>query len=182
MAEPPSRQQEALHHPVVQEMCDWVDAAPDRQNGFDEAISAATNKGVADMQDIHCLSDWFSFLDLLLLCVLSESIDATEIFSRFSKLYFVLDQPSIFTYKSPVTPDSSNELSFVSKWLVGFNNTLGIFMDTPVSLTPETLVTFEASPQFRLSEYILPTRGRWRSFNGILRSAFQTWIPTDKGS
>ena len=113
MAEPPFRQQEALHHPVVPELCDWVDAAPDRQTGFIEAVSATTDKGIADMQDIHCLSDWFGFLDSLLLWVPSESIDATEMFCCFSKLYFVLDQPSIFGHQSPVTPDSSNELSFV---------------------------------------------------------------------
>ena len=164
MAEIPFRQHEALHHPVVQDLCDWVDAAPDRQIGFAEAISTATNKSVADMQDIHCLSDWFSFLDSLLLWVPSESVDATKIFSRFSKLYFVLDQPSIFGYQSPVTPDHSNELSFVSQWLIRFNNTFGSFMDMPESLTPETLATFEASPEFRLSEYVLP-RGGWRSFN-----------------
>ena len=82
MTETPSRQQEALHHTVVQELCDWVHAAPGRHIGFAGAISAATNKSVADMQDIHCLSDWFSFLDSLLLGVPSESTDATEIFSR----------------------------------------------------------------------------------------------------
>ena len=37
-------------------------------------------------------------------------------------------------------------------------------MNTPASLTPGTLATFEASLGFRLSEYILP-RGGWRSFN-----------------
>ena len=173
MVEAPFMQQQALHHPVVQELCDWVDAAPDRRKGFAEAISTATNKGVADMQDIRYLSDWYSFLDSLLLWVPSESVDATEIFNRFSKLYFVLDQPSIFQYQSPVTPNSSSEeLSFVSKWLIRFNITFGIFMDTPASLTPETLATFEANPKFRLSEYI-PPRGGWRSFNEFFARQFK---------
>ena len=88
------------------------------------------------MQDIHCLSDWFGFLDSLLLWVPSESIDATRIICRFSKVYLVLDQTSIFGYQSPVTPTSSDKLSFVSKWLVRFINTFGIFMDTPESLDP----------------------------------------------
>lgn len=104
MAETPFRQQEGLRHPVVQELCDWVDAAPERQIYFAEAISVATNKSVADMQDIRCLSEWFGFLDSLLLCVLGESIDATEIFNRVIKLYFVLGQPSIFRYHHTRVP------------------------------------------------------------------------------
>ena len=173
MVEASFRQQEVLHHPVVQELCDWVDAAPDRRVGFAEAVSTATNKSVTDMQDICCLSDWFNFLDSLLLWVPTQSIDATEIFNRFSKLYFVLDQPSIFSYQSPVIPGSSKEeLSFVSKWLIRFNITFGAFMDTPASLTPETLATFEACPNFRVSEYIRP-RGGWRSFNEFFARQFK---------
>ena len=172
MADPSLRQPEPFHHPVVQELCDWVDAAPDRRIDFTKAISAATHQGVADMEDIRSLSEWLSFLDSLLLWVPSESADATEIFNRFSKLYFVLDQPPIFLYQSPVTPHASKELSFVSKWLIKFNNTFGTFMDTPASLTPETLATFEANPKFRLSEYYAP-RGGWRSFNEFFARHFK---------
>lgn len=172
MGENSVRQLEALHHPVVQELCDWVNAAEDRQISFAEAITTATSQGVAEMQDIHCLSDWFSFVDSLLLWVPSESVDATEIFNRFNKLYFVLDQPSVMLYQSPVTPDSSNELSFVSKWIIAFNVTFGTFMDTSASLTPDTLATFEANPKFCLSEY-LPPRGGWRSFNGFFARNFK---------
>lgn len=166
------RQQEPMYHPVVQELCDWVEAAQDRRAGFHEAISTATNKGVTDMDDIHCLSDWFSFLDSLLLWVPSESVDATKIFDRFSKLYFVLDQPSIFPYQSLVAPDSSKEYSFVSRWIIRFNITFGIFMDTPASLTPESLATFEVNPRFHFSEY-LPPRGGWRTFNEFFARQFK---------
>ena len=124
------------------------------------------------MQDIRCLSDWFSFLDSLLLWIPSESVSATEIFSRFSKLYFVLDQPSIFEYQSPVTPNTLNEPSFVSRWLIRFNATFGTFVDSPASLTPETLATFEASPKICLSEY-LPPPGGWRSFNEFFARQFK---------
>lgn len=172
MGENSFRQPEALHHRVVQDLCDWVNAAQDRQVSFAEAISTATSQGVAEMQDIHCLSGWYSFLDSLLSWVPSESVDATEIFNRFSKLYFVLDQPSVMLYQSPVTPDSSSELSFVSKWLIRFNVTFGTFMDTSASLTPETLATFEVNPKFCLSEY-LPPRGGWRTFNEFFARHFK---------
>ena len=32
-------------------------------------------------------------------------------------------------------------------------------MDTPASLTTETLATFEASPEYCLSEYVIPRGG-----------------------
>ena len=164
MKENLSNHQKAMYHPVVQELSDWVDVFPDREKKFDEAILRATSQSVVEMQDIHRLSDWFSFLDSLQLWVPSESVNANEIFNRFSKLYFVLDQPSVFAYQSPVTPNSSKELSFVSKWIIRFNVAFGAFMDTPASLTPETLATFKASPGYCFSEYS-PPRGGWRTFN-----------------
>jgi len=153
-----------MHHPVVQELCDWVSASFDRRKKFDEAILTATCQRVVEMQDIHCLSDWFGFLDSLQLWIPTESVNANEIFNRFSKLYFLLDQPSVFPYQSPIAPNSSKDLSFISRWIIHFNVAFGTFMDTPESLTPQTLATFEASPKYCFSEYLAP-RGGWRSFN-----------------
>ena len=106
------------------------------------------------MQDMNCLLDWYSFLKLLQLWVPSESVNANEIFNRFSKLYFVLNLPSVFPYQSPVTPGSSKELSFISKWIIHVNSTVGAFMDTPASLTPETIATFKASRKYCLFQRI----------------------------
>lgn len=159
-----AKHQKTLHHPVVQELHDWIDSSPERRQRFEEAILTATSQNVVEMQDIHCLSEWFSFLDSLQVWVPSECVDANEIFNRFGQLYFVLDQPSVFFYQSPVTPNSSKELSFVSQWIIRFNVAFGTFMDTPASLTPETLATFRASPKHCFSEY-LPPRGGWRTFN-----------------
>ena len=156
--------QKTLYHPVVLELRDWIDSSPERRQRFEEAILTATSQNVVEMQDIRCLSEWFSFLNSLQMWVPSESVNANEIFNRFGQLYFVLDQPSVFFYQSPVTPNSSKELSFVSQWIIRFNVAFGTFMDTPASLTPETLVTFEASPKHCFTEY-LPPRGGWRSFN-----------------
>ena len=39
IAESSCKQHEALHHPVVQDLCDWVDAAPDHQLAFAEVGS-----------------------------------------------------------------------------------------------------------------------------------------------
>lgn len=158
------KHQKTLYHPVVQELHDWIDDSPERRKKFDEAILTATSQNVVEMQDIHCLSEWFSFLDSLQMWVPSESVNANEIFNRFGQLYFVLDQPSVFFYQSPVTPNSSKELSFVSQWIIRFNVAFGTFMDTPASLTPETLVTFKASSKHCFSEYS-PPRGGWRTFN-----------------
>ncbi len=164
MEENGSQYQLAFDHPVVKELRDWVDISSDRREKFEEAILTAGNQNVVEMQDINCLSDWFSFLNSLQLWVPSESVNANEIFNRFSKLYFVLDQPSVFPYQSPVTPGSSKELSFISKWIIHFNVTFGTFMDTPASLTPKTIATFKASSKYCFSEYC-PPRGGWRTFN-----------------
>ena len=45
-------------------------------------------------------------------------------------------------------------------------------MDTPVSLTPETLASFEATPKFCPSEYLSP-RGGCRTFNEFFARHFK---------
>ena len=159
-----TKHHKALYHPVVQELHDWIEDSPERRKNFDEAILTATSQNVIEMQDIHCLSEWFSFLDSLQMWVPSESVNANEIFNRFGQLYFVLDQPSVFFYQNSVIPNSPKELSFISQWIIRFNVAFGTFMDTPSSLTPETLVTFKASSKHCFSEYS-PPRGGWRTFN-----------------
>lgn len=56
------------------------------------------------------------------------------------------------------------QYSSISKWIIRFHIIFGTFMDTPASLTLESLATFEANPSFHLSKY-LPPRGGWRSVN-----------------
>ena len=159
-----SKPNNEVHHPVVRELCDWVNTSVDRRKNFEEAIRTAGSHNVLELQDIHCLADWFNFLDSLQVWIPSESVDANAIFNRFSVLYFILDQPSVLSYQNPITPNSAQQLSFVSRWIIHFNVAFGTFMDTPASLTPETLATFEASAKYCLSEYLIP-RGGWRSFN-----------------
>ena len=65
---------------------------------FSEAIPVATNKSVADMQDIRYLSDWLIFLDSFLLWVPSKLISTIDIFNRYSRLYFVLNKSLSFRY------------------------------------------------------------------------------------
>ena len=139
---------------------------------FSEAIPVATNKSVADMQDIRYLSDWLIFLDSFLLWVPSKSIDATGILNRCSRLYFVLGEPLSFRYQSPVIPNFPGRLSFVSKWLIRFIHTFGFLMNTLALLMPELLATFEASPEFCLSENVIP-RGSWRNFNEFFARDFK---------
>ena len=134
-----SKPSNEMHHPDVRELYDWLNTSVDRQKNFDEAISTAGSHKVPELQDIHCLADWFNFLDSLQQWIPSESVDANEMFNRFSILYFVLDQPSVLPYQNPITPNSAQQLSLVSRWIIHFNVAFGTFMDTPASLTPEIL-------------------------------------------
>lgn len=160
----PDKAPKASYHPLVQELRQWVMTTRERRQNFEYAVTTARSFNVAEMEDIRSLTDWFNFLHFLQHWVPTESVDANEIFNRFSKLYFVLDQHSVFHYQSPVLPNNSTKLSFISDWIVRFNVAFGQFMDTPESLTPEALASYAASPKYLLSEY-LPPRGGWRSFN-----------------
>jgi phosphatidylserine decarboxylase precursor len=52
----------------------------------------------------------------------------------------------------------------MSEWLVSYARCLGEFLESPDSLTEETLQTFFACPKYKMQDYIIPKKG-WKSFN-----------------
>ncbi|KAL2037973.1 hypothetical protein N7G274_009192 [Stereocaulon virgatum] len=74
-----------IHDQIVQQLCDWMSVSSDRQKNLEAASLTAICRNVIEMDDIHCLSDWYNFLDSLQLWVLRGSVNANEISNLFSK-------------------------------------------------------------------------------------------------
>ena len=70
-------------------------------------------------------------------------------------------------YQSAIAPDTKAPYLFLSQWLVDYANEFGDFMNTPESLTKESLASFYAvkpASVYHLDDYIIPAGG-WRNFN-----------------
>jgi len=86
-----------------------------------------------------------------------------EIYDRLCHFYWLIDQPvpdysSLQEYTSAI-----NNFSFAT-WLDEYADAWGSFLNTPDSLTPETLQSFEHDPEYNLQDYA-NDRPNWQSFN-----------------
>ncbi|KAI1264559.1 phosphatidylserine decarboxylase-like protein [Xylariaceae sp. FL1019] len=95
----------------------------------------------------------------------TESVSGRQIYSVLSTFYFILDQPPLRDLQVPIEPYSiGRPLPWLSSWIVVYAQLMGQWMDTPPSLTNESLATFYASPRYRLDEALVPPGG-WKNFN-----------------
>lgn len=151
-------------HPVVQELVDMI-----KENGwqekFEQAIKKAQSYNVVGMEDIKTLDDYINWCNAQLSWVPIENQYGTEVFNHICKFYFVLDQSPVKELQNAVVPhDKMQPLTPLSLWMRKFVVELGNWLDSPESLTPESLRSFYDHPEYNMDEYIYP-RGGWKSFN-----------------
>jgi phosphatidylserine decarboxylase precursor len=152
------------YHPVVQELVELI-AINGWQDDFQKAIDKARTYHVPELDDIHTLDDYLDFINDFVHWIPVENETGTVFYNKTCKFYFILDQPPVKRYQNKVVPmDEAAPLTPLSAWTVRYAKAMGRFMDTPESLTLESLQTFYDSPAFNMHEYIQPNGG-WKTFN-----------------
>lgn len=134
---------------------------------FQEAFALARKQGIPQFAEykINTLDDYINFYDQMLSWSPRENNTADNIYNHLCMFYFVIDQPPVKFFQSAIKPWSG--WKWLSQWLVDYSNELGKFMDTPQSLTEETLKTFYepgAYKAYHMQDYTPPTGG-WKTFN-----------------
>lgn len=160
------------YHPVVQDLVGLIEA-----NGWTEdfrkAVDKAKSYNIPELHDIRSVDDLLRFLSDLLYWVPSEDYEGTKVYNQLCKSYFVFDQPPVLALQNAVKPaPEPRPLTPLSAWLVQYANAMGAFLDTPESLTPESLETFRASPSYNMSDYLEPRDG-WKTFNQVFARNFK---------
>ena len=161
------------YEPVVQELNDYIHAEKSRKKDFQKAIDKARSFSIREMDDIRTTKDYLDYINALLRWVPSENVHGRTIYDRLAKLHFILDQAPVRKWQNAIRPHpEAPPLTWLSAWMVRYAQAMGAFMDTPESLTPESLATFRSSPNYNLNEYLEP-RGRWRTFNDFFARSFK---------
>lgn len=92
----------------------------------------------------------------------SQNGYSQEVYDRLCHFYWLVDQQvdglSLQDYTSTI-----NSFSF-AEWLVEYAAAWGSFLNTPESLTPETLQSFQNDPEYDLQDYS-NDQPNWNSFN-----------------
>ena len=152
------------YQPVIQELVDLIN-----KNGwadkFNEAINKTKALHIKDMEDIQNLDDLLDWMNRYVTWVPRENRWGSLCLEHLCKFFYIFDQSPVKELQTPETPAVPQPaLTPFSAWIKKFIQVQGEFLDTPESLTPETLATFYAAPNYNMDEYVCP-RGGWKTFN-----------------
>jgi phosphatidylserine decarboxylase len=143
------------------------------EDDFNKAIEHAHRSNIPEIADIRNLDDYLVWINDLLHWVPTEDKPGREIYNQFCKFYFVLDQPPVLALQNRIVPhDQAPALTPLSAWMVRYARVMGEFLDTPESLTPESLKSFYASPNYNMGDYVVP-HGGWKTFNQFFARNFK---------
>ncbi|MBO5054128.1 MAG: phosphatidylserine decarboxylase [Muribaculaceae bacterium] len=152
------------HLPKTQELIDLI-SKNNWQDKFQKAFEKAKSYNVQEMDDINSLEDYYNWLDANLRWVPVEDQFGRKMFNHICKFYFILQQSPVLELQTPVQPhDQSQPLTPLSAWMKDYIKELGRFLDSPESITDESVKSFYNSPEFNMDEYLEP-RGGWKSYN-----------------
>ncbi|MBF0502911.1 MAG: phosphatidylserine decarboxylase [Candidatus Riflebacteria bacterium] len=151
-------------HKVVRELIELI-KANNWENKFSEAIANAQKKNVPQIRQIKNLQDYLTWINAFLHWIPTENEPGSEVINRLSEFHFILDQHPLLELQDAIKPrDHAPAVKPLSAWMVNYAKALGEFLDTPESLTPESIETFYKSPSYNMGDYIRP-HGDWKTFN-----------------
>ena len=152
------------YQPIVQELADLI-----KKNGwesrFNDAIAKTAALNIKDMQDIKDIPSFLDWMNWYVTWVPQENRWGSRCLECLCKFFFIFDQSPVKELQTAEVPhDTMPALTPLSQWIKDFIIKQGEFLDTPESLTPETLKTFYDAPNYNMDEYVCP-RGGWKTFN-----------------
>lgn len=154
----------AQYQPVVLELIALIEKNH-WQDAFNQAIQNARKYRIPLLNDINNLEDYLNWINELLTWIPSEHKTGREVYNHLCKFYFILDQEPVKQLQNVIVPhDQAPPLTPLSAWMVRYAKAMGQFLDTPESLTEESIASFYNSPNYNMQEYVVP-HGGWRTFN-----------------
>jgi len=160
------------YHPIVGDLAEMI-RKNKWEDKFGKAIKIANDKNVPVIEHVKTLKQYLDWINELLYWVPTENHSGQNIDDHISAFYFIADQKPLSALQNKIIPyDTSLPLTPFSDWMEKYANALGLFLDTPESLTKESEQTLYDSPIYNMDEYLRP-RGGWKSFNQIFARYFK---------
>jgi phosphatidylserine decarboxylase len=152
------------NHQVVQELIELI-KTHHWEDKFQEAITNAHKKNVPQIKHINNLQDYLTWINALLYWIPTENEPGSEVYNRLCEFHFILDQPPVGALQDAIKPhDRVPALKPLSAWMVKYAKAIGQFLDTPESLTQESIESFYQASNYNMGDYIRP-HGDWKTFN-----------------
>ena len=154
------------YHPVMEELIKLIHSN-NWESDFENAIKKANSNNVPLIEHVKNLEQYLDWGNQFLYWVPTEDSTGNNVNDHLSAFYFIADQEPLLSLQNKIVPrDKVLKLTPFSKWMVDYANAIGLFLDTPESLTKKSEQTFYDSPFYNMKEYTRPHDG-WKSFNQI---------------
>ncbi|KAI1779561.1 phosphatidylserine decarboxylase-domain-containing protein [Hypoxylon cercidicola] len=143
--------------------------------GLDDAVASAYTQipGFMDKLKINDAATFLRFANDLLRWIPHETHEGKDVVEILCMFYFVFDQSPLVELQTQIVPESVGQpLTWLSSWIVVYAQLVGSWMDTPGSLTPQSLQSFVNSPIYNVGEALVPPGG-WRTFNEFFSRRLQ---------
>lgn len=148
-------------HPVIKQLDDHIKTTSGWRKRFGNAVKAAHDSGIVEMQAVNTTSEYLSKINEWLYWVPKENEEGRDVYNRICLFYYVMNQPTVKSLQDPIKPTSiSMQNSWLTDWMHTYADELGKFLDEPESI----IQSFGDSPNYNMKEYAEP-RGGWRDFN-----------------
>jgi len=126
------------YHPIVSDLEEMI-----RKNKWEEifakAIKKANSKNVPVIEHVKTLKQYLEWINELLYWVPTENHAGQNVDDHLSAFYFIADQKSLLSLQNKIEPnDKSLPLTPFSQWMEIYADAVGLFLDTPESLTEES--------------------------------------------
>ena len=151
--------------PIIVELTDLINSEKGWTTAFDYAVKEAISYDI-DLEGIKDTYTYCEYMNDLLSWIPTENMDGNAIYRKICISYFILDQPALAGYQTPIHPASADQpLTRLSQWIVKYAQTLGTdWLDTPASITPDSIQSFYDTKSYNMDDYIQPPGG-WKTFN-----------------
>ncbi|KOS20271.1 Phosphatidylserine decarboxylase proenzyme 3 [Escovopsis weberi] len=153
---------EIHYHPIILLFINQINISD-----LEKAVASAF-KQIPDVMKRFGIRNALGFLrhaNDVLSWVPTEDLEAKNIYEVLILFTFVLNQPPLKDLQTPVHPSQVGKpLTWLSNWMVVYTQLIGLFMDTPDSLTEQSLRAFMDHPLLNMEEVEVP-EGGWRTFN-----------------
>lgn len=152
--------------PIVQKLVDYLTENPKFNEAFQRSFALAYATGLEEFEtyNVHNVDDYIRFMDDFVNWTPSEDVSGTNVYYHLCLFYYIIDLPPVRDHQSPIDPSSKSPWRWLSQWLIEYAQEMGKWMDTPDSITPESLETFYKSPAYHMEDYPVPLGG-WKTFN-----------------
>lgn len=165
------------YSPAVQELADLI-KENNWESKFQEAFAKVASYNIPGLSAIDSVEKYLDWLEAYAHWVPAENREGTHVYEHLFRSFFVLDQEPVKSLQTPCAPaDKQPELTPLSKWMVDYCYAIGDWLDSPESITADSVKSFYESAVYNMDEYEEP-RGGWKTFNQMFARHFKPgWRP-----